>query len=138
MRTYATKDDLPEGLEPQGDVGAQLVYASALVEGYTRTALYVTDGDGYPQDPAIADAFKVAVVTQVAAWAALGIDPSAGVAGTSTGGVVASKSIGSASLSYQASARAADDKAAAVSTLTPTAASLLDAAVRDRRVWVIG
>lgn len=126
MRIYATEQDLTEWpVTPTGHEQAALRAASALVEDATLTAIYDVDADGMPTDPDVRAAFRDATLAQVEAWAALGIDPRKGAAGATAAGVVTGKSIGGASITRTAHARAGDDRAAAVSTLTGQAATIL-------------
>lgn len=126
MRIYATEQDLIEWpVEQTGHEKAALRAASSLVEGATLTALYAVEADGMPADPDVRAAFRDAVCTQVEAWAALGIDPRKGAAGATAAGVVTGKSIGGASITRTAHARAGDDRAVAVSALTGQAVTIL-------------
>lgn len=136
MLIYAEPADLRG--HPDGDPTRALRAASALVRRHTITARYRVDPEGYPADPDVRAAFREAVVSQVETWTALGVDPATGVAGATGSRQVASKSLGSASVSYTVAGRAVDDLAIAAVTLDAGAAMVLDAALTDRRIEVIG
>ena len=141
MRVYATAEDLDEWdqWEPPIESPERLLRAaSALVEDATLTAIYSTDRDGYPVDPAVRDAFRDATCAQAAQWHRLGIDPDQGAAGVTRQAQVTGKSIGSASLSYATPGRATDDMAAAATQLAPLAATILSGALPRSRVQVTG
>lgn len=136
MPRYAAPGDLPEGTE---DPDMKILLASAIVREATITAIYAVTPDGTPEDPDLAELFKAATVAQIAYWAALGIDPAKGSADAAVGGVASSKSIGSASISYDSGAVVAQGEArrAALSTPGPAAAAIL-AALPHGAVHVYG
>lgn len=80
MRTYATAADyyvftggeqpVDENDEPVTDreLNAVLRRASTQVESYVRLARYDVDDDGYPIDPAVAEAMTEATCAQVTWW----------------------------------------------------------------------
>lgn len=127
MLIYATETDYVNHTQEYGpdNLAALLRAASRLVAHATRTAVYAVDGDGYPADPTVRQAFRDAVLEQVDTWVTLGVNPTAGVAGTN---VVASSSIGKASITYAASSTAVDATAATLTALTPDAAWCLESA----------
>lgn len=136
MLIYASAQDVPhvDGV----DVDASIRAASALLRRETLTAVYDTDAEGYPADPELRDAFRDAVVAQVVYWAGLRVDPSLGAAGITSKGVASSKSIGSASVTYQVAETATTDRVAALATLAPAARDILDGVFTDRTIRVIG
>ncbi|QDZ15783.1 hypothetical protein [Humibacter ginsenosidimutans] len=118
----ATSDDLAEWTKQAAPANADLVLrdCTTLVLDATRTACYETDpATGLAIDPNIAQALNDATCIQAAAWGKLGIDPLAG--GIDTGGVKASKSIGSASFAIAGAAQTAAAKAFATDNLVPAA-----------------
>lgn len=123
MRLYATPEDLAEWLDPVPENAASLLRsASGLVRSETMTARYATDTDGYPTDTALRTAFRDAVCAQVKFWADLKVDPSTGAAGVRP--AAASKSIGGASITYEAGATAA--KVEALNAMSPDAWYILN------------
>lgn len=144
MLVYATSADLvdPPWSLPTlpANVEQLLAAASLLVLGATRSAVYRTDADGYPSDPAIRTAFRDATCSQVTTWVALGIDPAAAGAdaATSSGRVTASKSFGPASVSYVGVEGAVAERARLAGQLTDAAALILATAGLDTRVRVLG
>lgn len=80
MRVYATaaqyfdfvgEDDPNEGVEPptvDKQLAARLRRASTQVESHLRAARYDVDEDGYPTDPAIAEALRDATCAYAAYW----------------------------------------------------------------------
>lgn len=71
QRVYATESDYLEFSEDEvapDKIDSLLRRASAEVESHIRTAVYVTDEDGYPTDPDIADALRDATCAYVAYW----------------------------------------------------------------------
>lgn len=135
MLTYATETDYVNHTQEYGpdNLAALLRAASRLVQRATRGCIYDVEPSGMPSDPAIREAFRDATCEQAAAWAALGIDPAAGPAGV-TGKVVASTSVGKASVSYAGAAEAASLVAASLTALTPDAAWYLESAGLTRVV----
>lgn len=124
MPTYATPDDLTDPPENAEDV---ILLASALVTEATMTAFYSVDADGVPTDEDTRTRFKAATIAQVNHWTGLGIDPTQGVAGLTDERRVSTKSIGSASVSYDF--RGMQDnveaRAEALHTLAPMAVAIL-------------
>lgn len=143
MIVHATDGDLaaaPWQLTPD-NAGALLRVASRLVDAATVTTVYATDSDGRATDPRLLAALRDATCAQAAAWAALGIDPTKGPASDPGPAVVAAKSIGSASITYDRSGAqiAAQARAQAATTLAPEAWSILAAAgLLTSRVTVYG
>jgi hypothetical protein len=111
-------------MEPEAvpaNAAALLRSASSLIRAETRSARYATDTDGYPTDTALRTVFREAVCAQAKFWADHKVDPGLGPAGVTPAAV--SKSIGGASITYEAGATAA--KAEAVAVLSPDAYYLL-------------
>lgn len=125
MPVYATPDDLAGLDSPPTDPEPWLVLASVLVERATMTAIYRTDDDGLPIHAGTREAFRAATVAQVAYWQALDLDPTLGSAGVTGKRLATSKSIGSASVSYESSERATSDRAASLTQLGPAALAAL-------------
>lgn len=129
MLTYADAADvLAEDPDVDLDAASLARYcrsASALIRVATRLAIYGVTPAGAPDDTDVAQAFKDAVVAQVLAWAALGVNPATGTAGVT--GQVASTSLLSGSVTFTQRAGADQDKAATISALVPDAAAALDA-----------
>ena len=125
MPVYATPSDLADWLPDPAPVtvATLLARASRRVRRATITAVYDADTDGLPTNPHLRDAMRDAVCTQVATWVALGIDPVKGAADTVS--TVASKSLGSASITYATNATAAQARADAATTLCPDALMIL-------------
>jgi len=68
---YATESDYLEFTEDDvapDRIDSLLRRASAQVESHIRTAVYITDEDGYPADAAISDALRDATCAYVAYW----------------------------------------------------------------------
>lgn len=132
MIVHATPDEL--AAEPwqvtAGNAAALLRMASRMVDAATVTAVYAVDGTGRATDTRVGDALRDATCAQAAAWHALGIDPAKGAAGAPTATPVASKAIGSASISYDRSGAqiAAQARADAAGSLAPEAWHILAAA----------
>lgn len=126
---YATPQDLAEQPENAQSV---LLIASLLVRRHTVTAFYRTDEMGMPRDEAVRALFRAATIAQVEFWVAHDIDPVRGAIGVTGSTQVSSKSIGSASVSYDF--RAAQDnvasRLASLDSLAPTAAAILEALPR--------
>lgn len=122
---YATPEDLQNPPENAADM---LLIASLLVRRHTVTAFYRTDEMGMPRDEGMRALFRAATVAQVEFWVAHDIDPVRGAIGITGSTQVSSKSIGSASVSYDSSAteRNVADRLASLDCLCPTAAAILD------------
>jgi len=110
MTIYATPEQLRVFMfgadsSEQTPVNASLLLrkASGLVSDATKAAVYETTSDGLASDPAVADALRTATLQQAEAWALNGIVPGTLAA---TKQRVASKSLGGASVSYEANAEA--------------------------------
>lgn len=137
MPVYATREDLPESVDPPDNVEDLLLLASGLVDTHLLTAVYSVDPEGQPTDEELRDTFRRAVVVQVKTWASLGLDPTLGAAGVHQKSPVASKSLGTGSIAYQSSSRAEEDQVQALE-LSVFAQAMLDAAVRKSRIEVRG
>jgi hypothetical protein len=138
---YATPADLaaPPWSSNPTNAAALLRAASGLVTAATRGAVYAVDADGMPTAPLIVTAFRDAVCSQAVTWAALGIDPAAVGIETGTGRVVASKGLGSASVSYAGADAAAARRVQVATSLTAEALGILEAAgLLNRTVQVLG
>lgn len=137
MLVYAAPEDMP-GPRPE-NAEEVLLLASRLVYEATVTAFYRTGSDGMPTDPTVRSLFKQATIAQAKYWADLDIDPTMGAIGATSEKRVSTKSIGSASVSYDF--RAAQDNVAAriesLNTLCATADAIL-AQVRRGPVIVHG
>lgn len=124
---YATNEDLAAApwlvTEPPANVARLLAYASQLVRGATRSALYDTDTDGKPTDTKVIAAFKDAVCAQVSTWVGAGINPEQ--AGGGQSGVVASKSLGPRNVQYAVYERDAEQRQRITLNLTGEAAGYL-------------
>lgn len=124
----ATASDLETwtGASAPGNADAILRSCTGLVLKATRNALYAVDeATGIATDPIIKKCMTDATCIQAAAWVALKIDPSAG--GVVTGGIAASKKIGTAQLIYDAggTAAVAAARTAAYTDLVPDAEAKL-------------
>ena len=117
MAVYATPAELPDGVD---DPETLLELASRLVDDATLTARYAVDAEGLPESASIRQLFRAATIAQVRFWHANGLDPAQGVVGATSERRAASKSIGSASVSYD-SAAAQQSTAARVEALTTLA-----------------
>ena len=140
---YATPADLSAwtGATAPPNAVQLLRRASGLVRKATATAFYATDPTGLPTDPDTLQAFKDATTAQANFWAVNNIDPAAG--GLTQSGVLTSKRIGSASLSYDAagsgSVTAWQAKVDAATTLCEEAFDLLQAAgINLINPWIAG
>lgn len=122
MPVYATRADLTD---PPENAESQIRLASSLVDDATLTAFYTVDAEGMPINEDIRSRFKDAVVAQVGYWSELGVNPALGAAGISQERNVTSKSIGSASLSYESSERSTLERYNTLSTLGPDAIAVL-------------
>ncbi|SDT42175.1 hypothetical protein SAMN04489743_2842 [Pseudarthrobacter equi] len=129
MRTYATAADLVmwlDGGKNPDNAKALLRSASLLVEKATKRAVYRTNSEGFPLDAAVRVAFRDATTAQVEFWAALGVNPVAGTAGTPLD--VLGKGMDGASVAYGADKSVLAAKATAAETLGPVALNILSAA----------
>jgi hypothetical protein len=129
MRTYATPADLVlwmENGENPSNAKSLLRSASLLVEKATKRAIYRVDSEGLPSDEPVRVAFRDAVTAQVEFWADLGVNPTAGTAGTAL--VVLAKSLPGASATYGADKKVLEAQANAAETLGPVAHNILSAA----------
>lgn len=140
---YATSTDLSAwtGATAPPNADQLLRRASGLVRKATATAFYATDPTGLPTDAVTLQAFKDATTAQANFWAVNNIDPAAG--GLSQTGVLSSKKIGSASLSYDSagsgSVTAWRTKVEASATLCEEAFDLLQAAgINLINPWIAG
>lgn len=141
MTDLATSDDYEEytGGDAPANIAALLRSASNMVRRDTRVAIYDVDTDGAATDDDLIAALRDATCAQAAAWAALGINPLSGGVVTTSTGVVSSKSLDGASISYAGAASAAEAQAAATTSLVPDAVQILrDAGLLDGRVWTYG
>jgi hypothetical protein len=102
--TYADKDALTDwmGTDPPPNALLLLRSASILVSRATLTARYDVNASGHASDPDVIDALRDATCSQAALWIAASIDPAAGTTQPAAT-PVSSKSIGSASVSYDTS-----------------------------------
>lgn len=107
MITYGTPEGLRDFMFGAGssepvpaDATLLLRKASALVLDATKAAVYRTTPDGYPVAPAYLDTLTSATYTQAEAWSRAGITPGTTLVEASSKRVVASKSLGGASVSY--------------------------------------
>ena len=135
MVTFATETDYvnyTNELAP-GNIDVLLRSASRLVQQATRYSVYDTTPSGLPADPDVMSAFRDATCAQAAAWTTLGIDPTAGPAGAA-GRVVASSSVGKASVTYAGASDAAETVKMSLVALTPDAAWYLESAGLTRVV----
>ena len=128
MRVYAaTGDYITVFPDDDYDPTLNLRAASRVVARATRAARYDVDSAGKPSDPTILAAFTEATVLHAHALYSAGITDPTGGAGTLPG-VVASSSIGSASLTYTRSADSETARAALLDTLCADAAWALESA----------
>lgn len=124
MLVYATEEDLityTGDVHTPDNVDRLIAAASALVRRATRTAHYSTTPAGAPSDADIADGFRDAVCAQIQWWSDNEIDPQTATARIGSG--VKSKSIGSASITYEDTSAAT---AVAAVTLCQPAVDILD------------
>lgn len=140
---YATPADLSAwtGATAPANATQLLRRASGLVRKATATAFYATDSNGLPTDATTLQAFKDATTAQANFWAVNNIDPAAG--GLTQTGVLSSKRIGSASLTYDVagagSVTAYQDRVAATSELCEEAVDILQASGLNLiNPWVAG
>lgn len=130
---YATEDDLAAWLDDNGlelpdawSATAVLRHAERVVRRATVCDVYDVDGQGVATAGAVRAALRDATCAQVAHWAALGVDPVAGPAGTT--GVVQSSSMLSGSVQFATYASQAEERASATVTLSEDALGILEAA----------
>ncbi|WP_122262220.1 hypothetical protein [Ornithinimicrobium cerasi] len=140
--TYATEADVeaqtPTDEDVPANVARRLVVASRWVRHATRTAVYDTDPTGLPTDETLLEALRDATVEQVLCWHRTGIDPDEGSTGAASG-VVASKSLRSATIQYAVYAESAKDRARVATTLCAEARLVLaDAGLLGGPVTVYG
>lgn len=140
---YATPADLSAwtGATAPPNAVNLLRRASGLVRKATATAFYATDPTGLPTDATTLQAFKDATTAQANYWALNNIDPATG--GLAQTGVLSSKKIGSASLTYDVagagSVAAYQARITAATTLCDEAFDLLQAAgINLINPWVAG
>ena len=140
---YATTTDLTAwtGATAPTNATQLLRRASALVRKATATAFYAVDTTGLPTDTVTLQAFKDATTAQANFWAVNNIDPASG--GLTQSGILSSKKIGSASLTYDTvgtgSVTAYQARAAATSDLCEEAFDILQGAgVNLINPWVAG
>lgn len=143
MLIYATESNLSDWTDTATPVNAvQLLRsASGLVAEATQTDFYDTDDTGLPTDPLVLQAFNDATCAQVAMWIAAGIDPSA--VGLNQKGLIASKKIGSAVISYDnngpASVSVTQARQAAATSLCDESMRILHAqGLASTQVWSRG
>ena len=128
MIVYGTEAELASWMgltEPPPLAAVLLRSASGLVLDATAGAVYAVDADGYATATSARTPLTEATLTQAEAWALAGVDPRRGRVQRAR--VVASKSLGAKSVSYQADA-AADAEASDLASgqfLTPAAYSIL-------------
>lgn len=122
---YATATDVEAVLDTApDDVDRLITIASRWVRSATRAALYDTTPTGHPSDEDIAEAFRDAVVEQVAAWVNTGIRPDDGATGA-TQGVVATRTMRSVSVQYAVHAESAKDRVKVATTLCAASRGIL-------------
>lgn len=144
MIVHATADDL--AADPWSTTADNAVVllrvATRLVDAALLTAVYDVDDTGRATDPDVLQALADATCAQASTWAALGIDPVKGAADDNGTAAVASKAMGSASISYDRSAAAltAQARAFAATNLCAEAAAILAAAglLSAGQVWLRG
>lgn len=129
MIVHATPADLaaaPWSVTPV-NAAALLRAAARMVDAALLTAVYPVDADGRATGTGVLEVLRDATCAQAATWAALGIDPAAGAATDAGPAVVASKGIGSASISYERTGAqiAAQARAQAATSLAPEAWHIL-------------
>lgn len=144
MIVHATEAQLATwtGTAAPANAAVLLRSASLLVDRALIGAIYTTDTAGKATDATVLGALADATCAQAATWATLGIDPTAGAAGATAGQVV-SKSIGSATITYDrpstARSAAGSARADAAVTLTDEAVQILaNAGLLTTRVWTYG
>ena len=144
MIVHATEAQLATwtGTAAPANAAVLLRSASLLVDRALIGAIYSTDTTGVATDATVLQALADATCAQAATWATLGIDPTGGPAGASSGQVVA-KTIGSARIEYDRSSTgrstAGSARADAAVTLTDEALQILaNAGLLTTRVWTYG
>lgn len=132
---YAAPDDWDPDL--YGPIPANatrlLAQASRQVTDATSCDTYDTDANGLPTDTGLLAAMRDATLTQAAAWATLGIDPTIG--GLAAKAPVSSKSLDGGSVSYDNSLNAS---VTAFRARQQLAAGLCDDAARILRQAGLG
>lgn len=133
---YATPAELWAFMGKAGDITPEFIEqttpllrrASALVTRAVRGAVYRADASGIAVDATLAGAMTDAACEQAMSWQLAGVDPY--VSATQPKQVVASKSLGSASVSYEANGEAQRRANALMSgdELTGAALRILDEA----------
>lgn len=116
MPDYGTTAGLELELQPDplpDHAQALLRLASGLVLDAAGGAVYSTDADGRARDPRIVAALDRAAEIQAAAWIVAGVDPRKGR--QQLGRQIASKTLGSKSVTYVADPQADADAAALAS-----------------------
>jgi hypothetical protein len=141
--TYASAADLATwtGTTAPTNATQLLRRASALVRKATAVAFYATDTNGLPTDTDTLQAFNDATCAQANFWAVNNIDPAAG--GLTQTGVLTSKRIGTAALTYDAagsgSVTAWQAKVTAATELCEEAFDILAAAdINLINPWIAG
>lgn len=135
---YATSTDLATwtGTTAPANADQLLRSASLLVREATACDFYPVDDNGMPTAAATAQAMNDAACCHAALWAALGVNP---LAGAAQARIQASKSIGSASISYADAAAAAEAAAESLRALCPEARRILRiASLGSTAAWIIG
>ncbi|MGO3179488.1 MAG: hypothetical protein ACTIJR_07980 [Brevibacterium linens] len=129
MPVYATADDFTD---PPENITTQIMLASSLVDDATMTAFYTVDAEGVPTNEDIRSRFKAAVIAQVGYWAELGINPAVGPAGVTGEKQASTKTIGSASISYEfrVTQHNVNDRLATLYTLCPEGVAVLGSLAR--------
>lgn len=129
MLTYAVPDDLMDGWlveEPETAVATRAIkFASQLVRTATRCDHYEVDPAGLPTEPDVIEAMRDATCAHAAMWIEAGINPAAGTLGREIG--IASQSADGGSVTYS-DAITAEEVAASLKALTPTALDILRSA----------
>lgn len=145
MIVHATPAQLATwlGTDAPANAASLLRSASLLVDRALIGAVYATDSTGKATDAAVLTALADATCAQADTWQALRIDPAKGAADDSVKPVT-SKSIGSATITYEKTATGAasastDARARAAVTLSDNAAQILaTAGLLTTRVWTYG
>jgi hypothetical protein len=139
MLVYATTSDLATFTDPIPDNAAALLRTASLrVREATKAARYDVDVDGLPTDATILQAFKDATCTHAAAMVAAKVDPGAGGVVTKAA-TAASKSVGSANITYAGTKEAAASLTWLAGNLAPDAAAILSqAGLIPATVWTVG
>lgn len=148
MPNYATPAELWAYMGNTGEPDAPFVgavtpllrRASSLVTTAIRGALYAVDGSGVPTDALKRDAVRDATCEQAMSWQRAGIDPYVAMTPTQVR-AIATKSLGSASVQYEANPQmqAAWNALASGEELTGTSwRILLDAGLLSTNVQSVG